>query len=108
MAKISQEQLGAFYAAKQQVKAAEEQKNALRQAILDLHGMKAEVEPGMFDLSVTSYEEERVDSKALLEAVAKEFGEEKAKAFKAAALKKNTKTLVDVKLHEEKGQKNGN
>lgn len=108
MAKITQEQLRAFYTVKQQIKAAEEQKSALRQAILDLHGLKAEIEPGEFTLAVTSYEEERLDSKALLEAIAKEYGEEKAKAFRAAAVKKSTKTLVDVKLREDAAaKKNG-
>jgi riboflavin synthase len=107
MVTITQEQLKEFYVIKYQLKALDARKDALRQAILDLNGMKAEVETGPFVLRVTSYEEERVDTKALLEAVAKELGEEKAKALKAAAIKKNTKTLVDVNLREETTKKNG-
>lgn len=95
---ITQEKLKAYYDMKLQTDTLQKKLDALRQELLDLHGMKAEVESGPFSLEVNHVSEERVNAKALVEAVAKEFGEEKAKEMKSAASKSNEYDRLNVRL----------
>ncbi len=105
MGEIAQDKLKTYHSKKAEADALKGEIDGLRQELIDFHGLGDVPEEGPFGLEISSYTEERVSSKKLLEAVAKELGEEKAKNLRAECVSTIPKTRVDVFLKEERDKK---
>lgn len=95
---ITQEDVKKYHEHKIALEELKAELDAMRQALIDRAGMGEEIERGPFVLDVDDVTARRVDSKKLIDEVAKVLGPEKAQVLKEAATKVSEYKKIKVTL----------
>lgn len=94
---ISQKELEEYYNRKKHIEDESKKLDEQKQEFIDRKGLGASTEVGPYVIDVEPVHQERTDTKKLMETIAQEYGEEKAKAIKESCTKPVDYDKVTVK-----------
>ena len=94
---ITQKELQEYYERKKHIDDEQKKLDESKQGFIDRKGLGASVENGAYVIDIEPVHQDRTDTKKLMETIAQEYGEEKAKAIKESCTKPVDYDKVTVK-----------